>query len=123
MCSSDLLSVQSGYLPRLFGQLDSFVRDMILETNRIHSTGVPQAGHMTRVVSEHAVQDMDGDGMLTDELLSDAGLPFDISSGSLRVHVRDLESGVLSSHNIEIDAANMTVSDFLDALASRSEPL
>ena len=72
---------------------------------------------MTRVVSEHAVADSDGDGELTDELLTDAGLPFDISSGSLRVHVRDLESGVLSSHSIEINAANMTVSDLLDALS------
>lgn len=113
-----LLSVQSGYLPQLFGQLDSFVSDMILETNRVHSTGVPQAGHMTRVVAEHAVQDGDGDGVLTDELLSDAGLPFDLSSGVLRVNVRDLSSGVLSSHNLAIDAETTTVGELLAALSA-----
>ncbi len=112
-----LLSVQTGYLPQLFGQLDAFVRDMILETNRIHSTGVPQAGYMTRAVSEHAVADSDGDGALTDELLTDAGLPFDISSGTLRVNVRDLESGVLTSHDVAIDTTNATVGDLLAALS------
>ena len=112
-----LLSVQSGYLPKLFGQMDSFVRDMILEANRVHSTGVPQAGHMTRAVSEHAITDSDGDGALTDELLADSGLPFEISSGVLRVNVRDLQSGVLSSHDVAIDAESATVGDLLSALS------
>jgi flagellar hook-associated protein 1 FlgK len=113
-----LLSVQGGYLPKLFGQLDAFARDMILEANRVHSTGIPQAGHMTRAVSEHSVADTDGDGELTDELLADAGLPFDLSSGTLRVNVRDLESGILHSQEIAIDAESTTVGDLLAALSS-----
>ncbi|MCH2102499.1 MAG: flagellar hook-associated protein FlgK [Planctomycetes bacterium] len=112
-----ILSVQGGYLPKLFGQLDSFARDMILEANRIHSTGIPEAGHMTRAVAEHALQDADGDGQLTDELLADAGLPFDLSSGTLRVNVRDLGSGVLRSTELNIDAESTTVADLLGALS------
>ena len=113
-----LLNVQSSYMPKLFGQLDSFVRDMITEANRVHSTGVPQAGHMTRVVSEHAVVDVDGDGGRLDELLSDAGLPFDVNSGTLRVNVSDLSSGELVSHDVAIDATSTSVGEFLDVLTS-----
>ncbi|MCH2106010.1 MAG: flagellar hook-associated protein FlgK, partial [Planctomycetes bacterium] len=112
-----ILSVQGGYLPKLFGQLDAFARDMILEANRVHSTGIPQAGHMTRAVAEHAITDADGDGQLTDELLADAGLPFDLSTGTLRVNVRDLESGVLRSTELAIDAESTTVGDLLAALS------
>lgn len=113
-----LLNVQSSYMPKLFGQLDSFVRDMILEANRVHSTGVPQAGHMTRAVSEHSVLDLDGDGSRVDELLSDAGLPFDVSTGTLRVNVTDLSSGELTSQNVEIDASTSTVGELLETLSS-----
>jgi flagellar hook-associated protein FlgK len=112
-----LLNVQSSYMPKLFSQLDRFVRDMILEANRVHSTGVPQAGHMTRAVSEHSVVDLDGDGSRSDELLSNAGLPFDVSTGTLRVNVSDLSTGELVSHSVEIDAASSTVGDFLEALS------
>ena len=112
-----LLNVQSSYMPQLFGKLDGFVRDMILESNRVHSTGVPEAGHMTRAVSEHSVIDLDGDGSRTDELLSNAGLPFDISSGTLRVNVSDLTTGELSSYDLQVDAETTTVGDLLGALS------
>jgi flagellar hook-associated protein 1 FlgK len=112
-----LLNVQSSYMPKLFSQLDSFVKDMILEANRVHSTGVPQAGYMTRAVSEHSVLDLDGDGALTDELLSNAGLPFDVSTGTLRVNISDLSSGGLTSHNVEIDSSTSTVGELLETLS------
>jgi flagellar hook-associated protein FlgK len=112
-----LLNVQSSYMPQLFGNLDDFVRDMIFESNRVHSTGVPKAGHMTRAVSEHSVIDLDGDGSKTDELLSNAGLPFDISSGTLRVNVSDLTTGELSSYDLQVDAETTTVGDLLGALS------
>ena len=112
-----LLNVQSSYMPQLFGKLDDFVRDMILESNRVHSTGVPEAGHMTSAVSEHSVVDVDGDGSRLDELLSNAGLPFDISSGNLRVNVSDLTTGELSSYDLQVDAETTTVGDLLSALS------
>ena len=113
-----LLALQTSYLPDVSGQLDAFARNLALEMNRVHSTGVPRSGPFSVLVSDNVLNDNSGDGSVTDELLSRAGLPFDVTSGELFVNVVDRASGALSKHRIAIDADRTTVGDFVDALSA-----
>lgn len=111
-----LMALQSSYLPQLGQKIDDFARNLILESNRVHSTGVPRSGPFSVLVSQNVLQDQDGDGATGDELLSKAGLPFEVASGSLYVNVVDRASGALSKHQIPIDATRTTVDQFTAAL-------
>ncbi|MAE29546.1 MAG: flagellar hook-associated protein FlgK [Planctomycetota bacterium] len=108
-----LLQFSESFLPRQSTQLDDLARNMILEVNRLHSTGVPATGPFTLLVAETALLDQDDDGQIGDELLADAGLPFDVQGGALYLQVSDLNTGALSTHVVEIDAAATTVGDFI----------
>lgn len=108
-----LLEFSQGFAPGVGDQLDTLARNMILELNRVHSTGVPQSGPMTRLTGTNALQDQDGDGDVLDEFLARAGLPFEIHSGELYVNVTDEASGAVFTHRIEIDANRTTVADLL----------
>lgn len=113
---SGLESLSQGYIPGLQTQLDHYAKNLILEMNRAHSTGVPAAGGFTTLTSEHAVQDQDLDGQVRDELLSRAGLPFDLSTGSLYVNITNDNTGATNTHRLDIDATSMTVGQFIDQL-------
>lgn len=113
-----LLQLQSSYLPGLSKQFDAFARNLILESNRVHSTGVPRSGSFSVLVAQNQVVDGDGDGALGDELLSNSGLPFDVKSGSLYMNVVDRATGALTKHEIKIDATRMTVDQFSAKLSS-----
>ena len=113
-----LLQLQSSYLPGMADKFDAFARNLILETNRVHSTGVPRSGPFSVLVAHNQVTDGDGDGTLGDELLSKAGLPFDVTSGSLYLNVVDRATGALSKHEVKIDATHTTVDQFAASLSS-----
>ena len=98
--------------------LDQYARAIVLETNRAHTTGVPLDGGFTQLRATNAVRDLDGDGDLTDALLRDVGLPFDIGTGELYVHVVDDATGSFTTDLIEVDPARMTVGGFIDALSN-----
>ena len=102
--------------PALTDRLDTLARNLILEVNRVHSTGIPAGGPFTSLVGEYAVRDVDGDGRRRDELLANAGLPFDVSNGSLTVNVTDRATGAITKHTIDVRATHTTVGDFVDAL-------
>jgi len=108
-----LVAVSQGFVPQLGGEVDSLAHNLILEINREHSTGVPASGAFRRLVSDNAVQDQDGDGSLDDEVLGDAGLPFDVVQGALRVNVIDQASGAFETHLIAIDPERTTLKAFL----------
>lgn len=111
-----LMALQSSFLPQLAGRIDDFARNLALEANRVHSTGVPRSGSFSALVSANALVDGDQDGDVADELLATAGLPFELTSGALYVNVVDKASGELSKHRIDIDASRTTAGAFAAAL-------
>jgi flagellar hook-associated protein 1 len=113
-----LLKSESSVLPGILGKLDKIARTMILETNRIHSTGMPKTGPFTSLVSDVAAKDGDQDGKFDDEILAYANLPFEVKSGALYVAMTDATTGEIQRTKIDIDPMEMTMGDFADALSS-----
>ena len=111
-----LLSVAESFVPELLSQFDQLARNLIFETNRVHSTGVPASGGFERLSGYFALQDVDGDGALVDQLLSDAGLEFDIQEGELYVNLVSEETGEVETTRIAISPERTTVGDLLDQL-------
>lgn len=111
-----LLEFAEGFVPGLDAKIDELARSLILEMNRAHSTGIPQAGGFQQLSGSFGVQDIDSDGDLRDELLSSSGLPFDVQDGVLYVHVRDLDTDELTTTRLDIDTQRTTVGDLLDGL-------
>lgn len=97
-------------------RLDNLARELILTLNRVHSTGVPASGSFHSLTGASRLQDFDQDGRVEDELLSNAGLPFDVQSGALYLTVHDEAAGTAEKHRIDITSTHTTVRDFLDAL-------
>ncbi len=108
-----LLQFSESFLPRQSTQLDALAHNMILEVNRLHSAGVPATGPFTLLIGETPLLDQDGDGQSGDELLADAGLPFDVESGVLYVQVSQASTGGMSTHVVQVDAAATTVDEFI----------
>ena len=106
--------------PELTGKLDELARNLMLEFNRAHSTGVPQQGYFQQLVGAYAVNDTNGNGNRKDELLKNAGLPFELTNGELSVNMTDVASGEVTTHRIAIDLATTTVGGFLDSLTAIS---
>ncbi len=103
-------------LPKQIERLDALAKSLIHEVNKAHSTGVPANGPFRSLESSHALVDRDGDGVYTDELLANAGLPFPIQDGALSVNVTDRITGEIQTIQIPIDAEETTVGDFVNAL-------
>ncbi|MCB9834139.1 MAG: flagellar hook-associated protein FlgK [Planctomycetes bacterium] len=96
--------------------LDALANALILNVNRVHSTGVPAGGGFEVLRSHYPVQDQDGDGSLGDELIGSAGLPFEIQDGRLWVSIVDEASGAVSQTRIDIDPQAQTVADLVQSL-------
>ena len=111
-----LVELGRNFLPGVGARLDQLAHNLVLEMNRVHSTGIPLGGGFKRLTGEFAIQDTDGDGALGDELLAAAGLPFDLTEGSLWVNVNDELAGTFTTHEVVIDPAHTRVSGFLAAL-------
>ena len=105
---------EEGIDQRLDG-LNTLARNLILEANRVHSTGVPLGGGYKTLASRNYFYDANGNGDPLDDRLDQAELPFDVSAGTLNVNVSDLATGDVSQHRIVIDPS-MTVQDFVDEL-------
>jgi flagellar hook-associated protein 1 FlgK len=112
-----LLSIVRDFVPGLKTQTDDLAHNFILEMNRVHSTGLPASGPLKSLSGSSSLVDQDSDGQVTDELLSNSGLPFQITSGDLYVNVTDLATGELVKQRISIDASRTTVQDFLNSVS------
>ena len=110
-----LVGVRDDVIPGLNSELDQLARQMILEVNRVHSTGLPSSGPMRSLLSSNVAADVDGDGRLDDELLRDA-FPFEVTSGRLVLNTENLETGAFERYEIEIDAARTTIEQFVAAI-------
>ncbi|MCK6445891.1 MAG: flagellar hook-associated protein FlgK [Planctomycetes bacterium] len=113
-----LLQVYQNSLPTISNELDELAKNWILELNRVHTTGVGGSGPFTSLVAANTFSDVDGDGVVTDELLSNSGLPFDVVDGEVVVNVTDLATGAIDKHVLAIDASRATVSDLVNELNS-----
>jgi len=113
-----LLRLGGELAPGYRARLDALAHQTILALNRVHTTGMPTDGAFQTLTGANALTDFDQDGRVQDELLSNAGLPFDVSSGSLYVNVSDRETGAIEKHRIDISATHTTVQDLVDALDS-----
>lgn len=111
-----LLSMMNGEIPGFRGKLDSLARSLILEANRVHSTGVPASGSFRLLIASNSLQDRDLDGDVADELLTQAGLPFDITAGSLYVNVVNEATGAMEKHSVRIDPARTTAARLVSDL-------
>ena len=110
-----LLRLGGELAPAYRTQLDQLAHQLILELNRVHSTGVAGSGPFQSLTAANALEDFDGDGRVSDELVANAGLPFDVVSGTLHVNVVDSQGGV-EQHRIDLDATHTTVQDLVDEL-------
>jgi flagellar hook-associated protein 1 FlgK len=111
-----LLRLGGELAPAYRERLDQLAHELILQANRVHSTGIPSSGSFRTLTGVSRLQDFDQDGKVSDELLSNAGLPFEVTSGSLYVNVVDEASGGLTKHRLDISQTHTTVQDFVDAL-------
>lgn len=113
-----LLAQERGELPAYLGRVDDLARNMILEWNRLHTTGMPASGPFHSLVASNQGLDGDGDGTIGDELLGQGGFPFDVRQGSLYVAVTNESSGTMERTRIDIDPASMTLEDFAAELSA-----
>ncbi|MEM7307063.1 MAG: flagellar hook-associated protein FlgK [Planctomycetota bacterium] len=112
-----LLDTTSRFIPQISSELDDLARNLILEFNRVHSTGVPSSGSFHSLTGSESVVDLDQDGKLEDELLANSGLPFEVTNGELRVSINDEETGKVTRHTISISSTHTTVGDLLESLS------
>jgi len=111
-----LLQISGQFVPELLQRIDLMAHEFIREANRAHSTGVPMSGPFQTLSGAYPLQDLDSDGAVNDELLANAGLPFDITTGSLYVNVTDRDTGQFTRSRVDITAETTTVQDLLDSL-------
>ncbi len=113
-----LLRQEQGGLPSYMARVDELARSTILEWNRLHSTGMPATGPFHSLIAANSAVDGDGDGVIGDELLAQAGFDFDVQQGSLYVSVTNNETGKLERSRIDIDPNAMTLQDFAGELSA-----
>jgi flagellar hook-associated protein FlgK len=111
-----LLAQELTGVPGISSRIDDLARNTILEWNRVHTTGMPGSGPFRSLTSAYGAQDLDGDGRRGDELLAQAGLPFDVSKGELYVSVTNDGTGTFERTRIAIDPATMSLDDLAAAI-------
>lgn len=111
-----LVHLSQTFVPDLVTRLNAVAHSLIRASNHAHSTGLPASGPFQSLTGSYNVQDQNGNGDLTDELLSNAGLPFDVQSGALYVNMTTRSDSSFTTTRIDIDPAATTVQDLLDSL-------
>lgn len=115
-----LLQVRADDLERVIDDIDALAHTLIWDVNRIHSQGQGQS-RFSDLTGAYIVTDPDA------PLNSDqAGLPFEISNGSFRLHVTEASSGLRSSFRIDLDldgiGSDTTLNDLVDQINSAAGP-
>lgn len=108
-----LMSTLTDFVPDLTSEFDAFAKNLILEANRVHTTGVGAGGPYRLLTGTSPLQDLNQSGTLDDELLSRAGLPFDVTTGELYVNVTNEATGAVEVHRLVIDANRTSVGQFV----------
>lgn len=97
-------------------KLDLLAKTLITNFNRIHATGIPEAGGYDHLQASNAIVDSDGDGDYSDELLESAGLPFEMTSGELWVTTIDTATNAVSRTKVSYDPKADKTGDLMRAL-------
>ncbi|MCR9244292.1 MAG: flagellar hook-associated protein FlgK [bacterium] len=113
-----LLRQEAAGLPGQMDRIDHLARQTILEFNRLHSTGMPRSGPFRSLTSAYGTADANGNNTFGDELLSQAGLEFDVQRGDLYVNVSDLTTGGMERTRIPIDPQASTLQDVADSISA-----
>lgn len=114
-----LLEAQSGELGALMRQrgetidpaietLDTFAASLIHEVNTLHSQGQGLLGQESIAgftVVEDATVNLNNDA---------ADIPFDIGNGSFFIHVTNQQTGLRTSHRIDVNGDAMSLDDLVD---------
>ena len=107
-----LIDSRDNVLGGFQAQLDDFAQTLAFEFNKIYSSGQGLNGYST-LTSTNGVDD-------ATKALNDAGLPFTPQNGSFQVLVRDKNTGLTSTTNIQIDLNGLghetTLEDLNNAL-------
>ncbi|MCP3914848.1 MAG: flagellar hook-associated protein FlgK [bacterium] len=107
-----LMEFARDFVPEFQAEMGSLARSMILETSRLHSTGIPPNGGFRHLTASNQLTDSNGNGGFGDEILGNAGLPFDVHEGQLYVNVVSESTGEFATYAIDVDP-DQTVSTFL----------
>ena len=111
-----LIGLQGNQLGTIETELDQLAKGLVLSTNRAHSTGVPASGSYNSLRGTNALLDVDGSGSRFDDLIGQAGLPFDVLEGELAVNIVDDATGDVDTTRIAIDPETTTVGELVDDL-------
>ncbi|MFH0945863.1 MAG: flagellar hook-associated protein FlgK [Planctomycetota bacterium] len=110
-----ILNMIERYLPGRVSDLDQMARNLILEMNRVHARGVPATGPFTQLTSSYSVKTAPGTDPRS-ATLENAGLPFDLQSGTFSIAVSNLARGDVQRFDIPVDPSNDSVQDLLDSI-------
>ena len=113
-----LLRHETSEMPGYGQRIDQLARNLILEMNRRHSTGISRSGPFDSLEAFYGVEDGNGDGVRGNELLSQSGLPFDITRGELYVNVTNAATGEMQRTKIAVDPDEMTLQDLANSLSA-----
>ncbi|MFO1076341.1 MAG: flagellar hook-associated protein FlgK [Planctomycetota bacterium] len=113
-----LLQQEQSGMPGIVGRIDDLARSTILEWNRLHSTGMPRSGPFQNITSAYGSADANGNGVLGDELLGQAGFEFGVQRGDLYVSVSNRETGAMERTRIAIDPTAHTLQDVADSITA-----
>ena len=113
-----LLELSQQIMPDYLAQLDEFAANLIKAVNIVHAQGIGREGRFTEVVGEYAPRDLDGDGDSSNDLLSQAGLPFAPTAGALTINVVDNATGATTTHTLAVDPTTQSLADLRDAIGS-----
>jgi flagellar hook-associated protein 1 FlgK len=105
-----LLNQRDGTIRPVIDDLDTFAGQLIYQVNRLHSQGQARVG-FTSVAGTYAVDDT-----TTNLNASATGLPFSISNGSFFIHVTHAETGIRTTHQINVDGNAMSLDDLVDQI-------
>ncbi len=98
----------SGFVKGFQSQLDVMAKNLVLDINRLHASGIGLQG-LTTLASENAVT---GPAVA----LNAAGLPFTPVDGSFKVFVYDPSGAVTASGTILVSAGTTTLTDLAAAI-------
>jgi flagellar hook-associated protein 1 len=111
-----LLQGESTDVPQLQDRMNRLAHNLILEVNRLQTTGVPAGGPFSTLTSFYGSADSNNNGTRGDELLSQGGFQFPVQNGDLYVTVSNKETGAMERTRIHVDPSAMTLNDFASAL-------
>jgi len=103
-------------IPEYVDRLDTMATALIREVNKIHAEGIGQGGRLTSAVGACSVSDRDGDGDAGNDMLADAGLPFEPTAGALRINVVDDSTGAATAAELSVDPESQSLADLAAAI-------